>query len=291
MRRAWASLSLILFLSIFLHTLPLSSENSGFFSRVNREVDQVLRRREGVLIWWDRQSGERLVFGNAAVAAQPFRPGSVFKLLVAEEAIRREGHPSFRCPGHARIAGERQFCWNRKGHGELDLARALGFSCNLFFARMGTLLGEAGWAAIAGRYPRLFPVSSMMVDLSEAELSRLAIGDHPAFKLSPEQMAGFWETYLTHLNEPGYAAIKEGLRRAVGEGTALRARDADLDLIGKTGTCDSETKSFKTDAWFVGAYPADRPRYAMVIFLKEAYGFREPAELARKVFQIAKDAR
>ena len=94
---------------------------------------------------------------------------------------------------------------------------------------------------------------------------------------------------MTRLNRPEHAALKQGLRRAVGEGTAARAGRQGTEFIGKTGTSDAENSNYKTDAWFVGAYPADEPRYGFVIFLKEAYGFREASQLAGKVVAAAKD--
>jgi len=268
--------------------IPVNSE-IDFFARAQGETDRALRRREGVVIWWDRQTGKRTIFGNADVVNQSFRPGSVFKIAIAEEATLRGLEPSFRCPGNARIGGKRLYCWNRKGHGDLDLARALGLSCNLFFANLGEGLGDGGFTSIVRRYAPVFDSWEIAKLIEPNEMPQIAIGDDPRFKISPEQMAQFWESFLTRINLPEYAALKQGLRRAVGEGTAAQAGRQGTAFLGKTGTCDSESKLYKTDAWFVGAYPASEPRYAFVIFLKEAYGFREASQLAGKLVAAAKD--
>jgi len=268
--------------------LGSEKSESKFFSRVQAETDRAFRRHEGVVIWWDRKSGQQTLFGDAEVLNQSFRPGSVFKIAVAEEAILRGLAPSYTCTGRARIAGRRLFCWNRKGHGTLDLAKALAISCNLFFANLGDSLGETAFASIVKRYAPLLDAWSA-TPATAGEMARFAIGDDFRYKLTPRQMAQFWEAFLTRWNLPEYAAMRQGLRRAVGEGTAARAGRQGIEFIGKTGTCDSETKLYKTDAWFVGAYPADEPRYGFVIFLKEAYGFREASGLAGKVVAAAKE--
>jgi cell division protein FtsI/penicillin-binding protein 2 len=281
---------IVKFLAVVLllcFSCSVSAFSSDFFSRVSREVDRALKRREGVVIWFDRRTGERMVWGDPDLAKQKFRPGSIFKIFLAEEALSQGLKPVYRCAGHDVLGGSRHTCWTRKGHGALDLPLALAQSCNLFFSSLGLQLGSKGLGHLLARHPEFDAVA--LNDFSQDELMALAIGDSPRLKISPEAMAGFWERFLLRLEEPDYAAIKEGLLRAVEAGTASRASVSGLTALGKTGTSDSEGASYKTDAWFLGAYPAADPRYGFVIFLKEAYGFREPSELARKIFAIAKE--
>ncbi|MFO1463328.1 MAG: penicillin-binding transpeptidase domain-containing protein [bacterium] len=259
-----------------------------FYQEVAREVGRSTRRRDGVVLWIDRVSGERQVFGDPALLERKFLPGSTMKLVTAELALRSSRSWSYHCSGRDRIGGKLRHCWIRQGHGELDLAQALGQSCNLFFSWLGTQLGYrnlreamaaegfSGAAALPDTDPRVSAAAD------------LAIGDLPEFSVSPAELANFWLRYLDRLSQPEFAPIRQGLRRAVREGTAKRVGKLDLEILGKTGTGDALSSEYPTNGWFLGAYPTERPRWALVVFLKEAHGFEEAAGLAGKVFGLAK---
>ncbi len=74
-----------------------------------------------------------------------YPPGSVYKIMLAAAALE-EGiiTPStrFYCPGHFMIdgRGRRWHCWRRSGHGGMNLAEALAFSCDVFFYNVGLRL-------------------------------------------------------------------------------------------------------------------------------------------------------
>ncbi len=77
-------------------------------------------------------------------AAYP--PGSVFKLVTALAALESgkiTPQTTFNCPGYFRLKpGGRAFhCWNEKGHGSVDLYRAIERSCNVYFYNVGRLVG------------------------------------------------------------------------------------------------------------------------------------------------------
>ncbi len=279
---------LLIFASILpAHAFAESQWNPAFLTAVNREVYRATAKHEGIVIWIDRERSEQKIFGNLQLASEPFRPGSLFKLLTAEAAVQAGLKPKFRCAGHAEIGGKKRFCWNRKGHGELDLAGALAQSCNLFFAQLGVELGNGEFKGELARYA--FLASKIEgKDILASDLANFAIGDSTDFKMTPLEVAQWWIGLLEKLQRPEYSPLLQGLRRAGREGTASRGVPSGMDVLVKTGTSDSELARYKTDAWFLAAYPAEHPRYALVIFLKEAYGFREPAALARKIFTIAR---
>jgi penicillin-binding protein 2 len=82
-------------------------------------------------------------FLNRAVQSQ-YPPGSVFKTVVAAAALEENVLPSdftVTCNGKIR-SGHWEFkCWNRHGHGVVDLHRAIVESCDVFFYQVGGLLG------------------------------------------------------------------------------------------------------------------------------------------------------
>ena len=74
------------------------------------------------------------------------------------------------------------------------------------------------------------------------------------------------------IDGPHLRAVREGMRRVVmgADGTGYLARVEGVEYAGKTGTAQyGRRQSWRT--WMVSYLPADKPRYAMVIFL-EAQG-------------------
>ena len=260
---------------------PIQPDPQHFQEQVSREVGIALRKRSGLVIWIDRKSHSSLYFGDLSLKDEKFPPGSLMKLITAEAALRKGESLRYRCVGHDVMDGKKYTCWTYKGHGTLDLPRALALSCNLYFAQLGV---KVGLKTLLNQ----LKVYGFQVESPDLEIPKFAIGDSPSFRLSPAEVAGFWDRYLDFIQTPEAAGIKQGLLRAVVEGTASRAALKGLEILGKTGTSDSLRAGFATDGWFLGATPADSPRFALVIFLTEAHGFDEPAGLAKKIFLLAK---
>jgi len=83
-----------------------------------------------------------------------YPPGSVFKLVTALAGLENgkiTPHTTFRCPGYFRLSRRsRPFrCWQEKGHGYLDLYRAIERSCNVYFYNVGKLVGPDALARMA----------------------------------------------------------------------------------------------------------------------------------------------
>jgi cell division protein FtsI/penicillin-binding protein 2 len=55
--------------------------------------------------------------------------------------------------------------------------------------------------------------------------------------------------------------------------------------LAKTGTAEAIGEPYKTHGWFLGAFPQEQPRWAVMIFMKNAHGYMEPAALAGEIFQ------
>jgi penicillin-binding protein 2 len=80
---------------------------------------------------------------NRAIQAQ-LAPGSVFKIIMAT-AMLQSGVPSpnftVYCPGSAVFYGRVFHCWNKYGHGLVNLRAAIIQSCDVFFYNVGMRLG------------------------------------------------------------------------------------------------------------------------------------------------------
>jgi len=84
-----------------------------------------------------------------------YPPGSVFKLVVATGALQKglssEG-TTFTCPGYLMLGKARFNCWRKGGHGTQVLREAIKNSCNVYFFRLGLLLGAEGIAEYARKF-------------------------------------------------------------------------------------------------------------------------------------------
>lgn len=80
---------------------------------------------------------------NRAIQAQ-LAPGSVYKVLLATaglEAGTLDSSTTYYCPGSATFYGRSFKCWQAKGHGRVEVHRALVQSCDVFFYNVGKELG------------------------------------------------------------------------------------------------------------------------------------------------------
>jgi penicillin-binding protein 2 len=85
-----------------------------------------------------------------------YQPGSTFKMAVGLAGLE-EGiiTPNFtvHCAGGAVFYGRRFACWNKHGHGAVDLRRAIEQSCDVYFYTVGNMLGVDRinkWATLFG---------------------------------------------------------------------------------------------------------------------------------------------
>ena len=260
------------------------------------EIDELLARaarsalggRDGAVLVMDAQTGrvraavnERLIFGET------FPPGSTVKPFTTLAALRAQvvgRETRLLCPGRYEGGGFEINCTHPRLKPPLTPARALAYSCNHFFARVGEELhadallpvltsygfgartGGAGEHEAAGRLPR------------ESEwLSNYALGDTPHLLVTPAQLVAAYAALANggHLFAPQRAAasgfrprararveiepehralLLEGMRGAVAYGTADRASLGALStyVFGKTGTATPRDDFRTTHGWFVG---------------------------------------
>jgi penicillin-binding protein 2 len=80
---------------------------------------------------------------NRAIQSQ-LAPGSTFKPIVALAALESgviDEHTTFNCPGGATFYGHYYKCHAKRGHGTIDLHRAIAQSCDVYFYNAGKLAG------------------------------------------------------------------------------------------------------------------------------------------------------
>jgi penicillin-binding protein 2 len=84
-----------------------------------------------------------------------YAPGSTFKMVVALAALEARVTTfgeRVHCPGHMDLGRARFHCWNRYGHGGMDMRTALKVSCDVYFYEMAKRLGIDRIAAMARRF-------------------------------------------------------------------------------------------------------------------------------------------
>lgn len=104
---------------------------------------------------WEKLTADPLCpLQNRAVSGQ-YPPGSTYKMIVAaaalEEGLITKDTEIF-CDGTYRM-GDRTFrCWKKKGHGTVNLHRAIAESCDVYFYHLGEMLGVDKLAEYAEKF-------------------------------------------------------------------------------------------------------------------------------------------
>jgi penicillin-binding protein 2 len=93
--------------------------------------------------WEELSTDPSHPLGNRAIAGQ-YPPGSTYKLFVAAAALE-EGlitpDTSFTCNGSFELGNRAYRCWQKHGHGRVNLHRAIVESCDVYFYNLGKLIG------------------------------------------------------------------------------------------------------------------------------------------------------
>jgi penicillin-binding protein 2 len=204
-----------------------------------------------------------------------YAPGSTFKVIAATAALE-EGlitpSTSFYCPGHLSVYNTVFRCLGV--HGVIDLRRAIGLSCNVYFYQVGIRLEItrlAKWAKLMGLGAPTgvdlpFEASGLMPSPEwklrvlktpwyAGETVSVAIGQGQV-SATPLQMARVAAFVANggRLVRPHFAsqsegprqppsvrpetiaAVKSGMSMVVSAGTGLRARLQTVEVCGKTGS-------------------------------------------------------
>ena len=243
-----------------------SYDPNDFAVRVSREV------------WQSLNEDPEHPLLDRAIQAQ-LAPGSVFKILMAAAMLESKAVPAdynVFCPGAAEFYGRVFRDWDRKGHGTVDLHKAIVHSCDVFFYNIGKQMGIdriAYYAAKFGLGRRTgidLPGEDVGLVPSEqwkqrvyrqkwypGETISVAIGQG-AVVVTPMQLAytiggivlggAFHQPHLRMSDKPApeinfpisdatVEAVTQGMYGVVNEGgTAARSRLPGIEFSGKTGS-------------------------------------------------------
>lgn len=90
------------------------------------------------------EDGRRPLYNKAIKGA--YAPGSIWKLATAVTAIQAgvvslDDQMPVACTGGYQYGNRRFKCWEKKGHGHLNLAQAIELSCDVYFYQLGLKIG------------------------------------------------------------------------------------------------------------------------------------------------------
>jgi stage II sporulation protein D (peptidoglycan lytic transglycosylase) len=293
---------------------------------LKRAATEALGDREGAVIVIDPNTGRlRVVVKPRLAFEQAFPPGSAIKPFTALSAMRAgslDSGTSRLCRTRYESEGFAIVCSHPRSASPFDLARALAYSCNDYFAQVGERLSEGAFNATLNSFGF---GSRTGVSANEASGSlprgdwhvRSALGESEGLLVTPIQLMAAYTALVNggHLYRPQGSndqdvnpresarlkiipqhrtALIEGMRGAVKYGTADKAGLGELPsyVFGKTGTSTS-SNGFRTQGWFVGFLAEndaggipreDRIRLGVLVFLKRAHG-SQCAEVAGKILK------
>jgi penicillin-binding protein 2 len=319
--KLWVAILFCVF-SLAFFACQNSSDDYSRRLTFRKKCAEILGNRSGAILAMNPRNGLVLALVNEKRAMQnSTRPGSIFKIVTALALLKNAAiNPAdqFVCDGQVEIRGKVYRCWLRAGHGEQNLFQALANSCNAYFYQAGEWLAAEKLAVTAqqlhlgectginfagedcGKIPKW---------VSDNERINFIVGQARELAVTPIQIlalisvianGGFYyrpfypasaqefKQYRSELVETIHFGdelriIKEGLRQSVTYGTSAAAQMSPITVAGKTGT-SSEYFGAKTDAWFAGFAPFEKPALAVVIFLEDGRGAMDAAPIAKKVF-------
>ena len=132
-----------------------------------------------------RDNDHRPMSNKTVQGAYP--PGSTFKPVTALAAFdARLATPDERvfCPGYIEVSNRRFHCWNRGGHGRVNLTSALAESCDVYFYEMAQRVGIDRINAMAERMGLGFRY--------ELPLSGISSGLNPSREWKRERRDAEW---------------------------------------------------------------------------------------------------
>jgi penicillin-binding protein 2 len=84
-----------------------------------------------------------------------YPPGSTFKIITALAGLEEgmvDSHSGVECPGYYKFGNSTFKCWEKKGHGHVELKKAIRESCDVYFYKLAERLGVNRIA----KYAKLF---------------------------------------------------------------------------------------------------------------------------------------
>jgi SpoIID/LytB domain protein len=294
---------------------------------LTKAATEALGDREGSVLVMDPRTGRLRAAVNPRLAfEQAFPPGSTIKSFTALTALQSgliDQESLTSCKGRFTTDGLDVVCSHPKSNTPFNLSRALGYSCNYYFA---TLSGRISFGAFRRTLAAAGFGEKTGINASGESDGMLRDGDWRVRDLlgegdnilvTPIQLLTAYcalfngghllrpqtadavnfnssERRSLHIEESQRAALIKGMRGAIEYGTAEKAELSKLPIFvfGKTGTSTS-SNGFRRQGWFV-SFAADAHsatevtpeslELAVLVFVKRSHG-SDAAVVSHRVFE------
>jgi penicillin-binding protein 2 len=109
-------------------------------------------------------------------------------------------HDRLSCPGHLDLGSSRFHCWNKRGHGALDLHQALKYSCDVYFYQVAL---RTGVDRISAMSHRLGMGTELDIDIPGQRIGQVPTKDWRVSKGHPWQLG---DTVVSGIGQ-GYIVV------------------------------------------------------------------------------------
>jgi stage II sporulation protein D len=231
------------------------------------------------------QSGKILSEENLQILQKQYPPGSLIKVFTTIAFYEQYGNhfPVFQCPPS--LASDPAGCWDRKGHGEVDITDAIAHSCNVYFRQLAEKISPETFQQTLQK----FQIAQNLNQ--EPDIHKIMTGNTLIWTVSPMKLLQAYCSIFNStvpLDDKLRTILQRGLSESSEKGTSLEARKASGHaLLGKTGTSllweDGKINWRSTQGWWIGLYPAQKPEIAVLAFVPNGRGATHAAPFGGKV--------
>jgi cell division protein FtsI/penicillin-binding protein 2 len=283
------------FFLAMLVAFPMHSDDSANPSKLQREVDDAMRKLPGAFIVVDITSRTMLAAHGMDMASLRLEaPGSTLKpflLMALLETGKLDPKQQFICRRPLKIGRAQLDCTHPAEVRQLDAAEAIAYSCNSYVAQVASrlngtelveLLRRAGFDTPSGLVAQeAHGRIALPANLEELQLEALG---YRGIAVTPLELLEAYRKLALRIRQNDLGAdapVFEGLEGAVAFGMAHAAWVDGMNVAGKTGTSVAHNTQ-QTHGFFVGYAPAEKPEIAVVVFLAQGRGL-DAAAIAQPV--------
>ena len=259
-------------------------------------LDTILKTKQGIAAVADYNTGELLYyFNNIDDATKDYAPGSTIKLILSMLLISDgiiDADFMVECYGSSPEVPIEQRCWDAAGHGMQNFSQAFANSCNRFFLQAAAKVKQKDFIESLKDFSMIDKRSIDNVTPADMIGLGLKLPVNPLDILSAYTAvlnAGILYRWYGILDGDYQATVKKNIKIKRQAAEKIKNMMIDTSVYGtsseavkksglkpfpaKTGTSyyryEGAADYKKTHGWFVGFYPKDDTKIAVIVFVLE----------------------
>jgi cell division protein FtsI/penicillin-binding protein 2 len=151
-------------------------------------------------------------------------------------------------------------CWYPRGHGKMNIVRAVALSCNAYFINLASKVSASQVEVEARRFGLKGPGRTASPDTMA--------GRYGVWQESPEALLNAYAELLARREQPGVREIAQGMAMSAREGTGvgIANQKPGVAALAKTGTAPcTHAEHAPGDGFVMMAWPAESPQYLLLV--------------------------